>query len=33
MVFDGWYLVTGAQGEERYAGVLERIRSATADAS
>ena len=33
MVFDGKYLVTGAQGEARYAAVLERVRGAAAGAA
>ena len=32
MVFDGRYLVTGAQGEERYAELLGRIRDGALDA-
>ena len=33
MVFDGKYLVTGAQGEEGYETLLERLRSGTVNAS
>lgn len=32
MVFDGRYLVSGAQGEERYAGILEQVRDELAAA-